>query len=294
VTLDQNPPPPQPQFTTVPAPTPAPRPVELNGVVLQRVEIAPGLLILRVTTRGTPLPAFKPGQYTVLGLPGGAPRVAGSEPESSPPAPEALIRRAYSVASSSLEGEYLEFYVTLVRSGALTPRLFALGPGASLFVSPKFTGMFTLDKVPEGANLVFLATGTGLAPYMSMLRTRLATMRDRRVAVIHGARNSWDLGYRAELLTMQRLCPWFTYVPIISDPAAEPVSWNGEVGFIQELWTRGVLAQAWGVAPTPADTHVFLCGNPIMIERMLEILNDAGFRQHSNKQPGEVHLEHYW
>ncbi|HEY3356288.1 MAG TPA: ferredoxin--NADP reductase [Polyangia bacterium] len=266
----------------------------LNAVVLQRVEIAPGLLILRVTTRGAALPTFKPGQYTVLALPGSAARAPLSEPEDPAAAPDKMIKRAYSVASSSLEGEYVEFYVTLVRSGALTPRLFALAPGASLYLSPKYTGMFTLDQVPEGANLVFVATGTGLAPYMSMLRTRLATMHDRRVAVIHGARNSWDLGYRAELLTMQRLCSWFTYIPVISEPAQEPVTWSGQAGLIQDLWRSGVLEQAWGAPPTPADTHVFLCGNPLMVDNMLELLGAGGFRQHSNKQPGEVHLEHYW
>jgi ferredoxin--NADP+ reductase len=271
------------------APTP-----QLNAVVLQREEIASGLAILRVAPRDWALPPFKPGQYTTLGLPGSAPRVELSDTEEPPADPHKLIRRAYSIASSSQEGEYLEFFLTLVRSGALTPRLFALRPGDLVFLASKITGMFTLEQVRPDANIVLAATGTGLAPYMSMLRTLLPTLKDRRVAVIHGARHSWDLGYRAELVTMQRLCPWFNYLPVVAEPAAEPVAWGGHVGFIQEAWDAGILEQAWGFKPTPENTHVFLCGNPLMVEAMLERLTDASFVEHSRKTPGQVHLERYW
>jgi len=146
---------------------------------------------------------------------------------------------------------------------------------------------------PE-ANIVLAATGTGLAPYMSMLRTMLPTMRDRRVAVLHGANHSWDLGYRAELTTMQRLCPWFTYLPVVAVPADEPVAWTGRVGFVQEAWDGGAVAHAWGFRPTPADTHVFLCGNPLMVEAMLALLGADGFVEHTPKTPGQAHLERYW
>jgi ferredoxin/flavodoxin---NADP+ reductase len=267
---------------------------QLNAVVLQREEVASGLLILRVAPKDWALPAFKPGQYATLGLPGAAPRVDFSDPDDPPVEPHKLVRRAYSVASSSAEGEYLEFFVTLVRSGSLTPRLFALRPGDPLFLGPKITGMFTLDMVRPDAHLVLAATGTGLAPYMSMLRTLLPRLQDRRIAVLHGARHSWDLGYRAELTTMQRLCPWFSYVPVVADPAAEPVAWNGRTGFVQEAWAAGVVEKAWPFKPTPADTHVFLCGNPLMVTGMLEHLTAAGFVEHTRKTPGQVHLERFW
>ena len=267
---------------------------QLNAVVLQREEVASGLAILRIAPREWALPAFKPGQYATLGLPGAAPRVEFSDPDDPPVDPHKLIRRAYSVASSSAEGEYLEFYVTLVRSGSLTPRLFALRPGDSLFLGPRITGMFTLDMVRSDANLVLAATGTGLAPYMSMLRTLLPRLQDRRIAVIHGARHSWDLGYRAELTTMQRLCPCFSYVPVVADPAAEPVAWSGRIGFVQDAWSAGVVAEAWRSAPTPADTHVFLCGSPLMVAAMLERLGAVGFVEHTHKTPGQIHLERFW
>jgi ferredoxin--NADP+ reductase len=267
---------------------------EYNAVVLERVDVASGLVILRVGAVGWDLPKFKAGQYTVLGLLGAAPRAPFTDPENPPSDPDKLVRRAYSAASSSLDERYLEFYISLVRSGALTPRLFALQPGDKLWLSPKMTGMFTLDKVPADQHIVLIATGTGLAPYMSMLRTHLSEQSDSRVLVLHGARHSWDLGYRAELSTMQRLSPRLTYVPIISNPEEELVPWKGLTGFIHDFWTSEGLARAWQMAPNPATTHVFLCGNPLMIEAMLKVLGAGGFVEQTPKQPGQVHLEKYW
>jgi ferredoxin--NADP+ reductase len=265
----------------------------LNAVVALKDEMTPRLMILRVVADGWPLPDFKAGQFAVLGLPGLAPRCQLSEPEATPCDPHKLIRRAYSIASSSLEHEYMEFYIGLVTSGTLTPRLFALNIGDRLWLSHKVSGMFTLEQVPEGRNIVLIATGTGLAPYMSMLSSELTCGSPRRIAVLHGAYHSWDLGYRSELLTLQHLCSNFTYVATISSPEQEPVPWTGYTGFVQDLWTQRVIAKAWGFQPTPANTDVFLCGNPNMIEETMELLSKEGFREHSPKNPGEIHIEWY-
>ena len=268
---------------------------ELNAVVEQLVEVAPGLMVLRVVPDGWELPDFKPGQFAVLGLPPEAPRCRNADAdEEMPPKPGALIRRAYSIASSSVAREYLELYITLVRSGSLTPRLFALAAGDRVHLGPKITGRFTLDEVSADSNLVLVATGTGLAPYMSMLRTMLPTAGGRRIAVLLGARHSWDLGYQSELVTLDRQCTGLCYLPIISRPAEEPVPWAGPAGYVQDLWRDGAVERAWGFAPTPADTSVFLCGNPSMIEEMVELLAAGGFREHSRKEPGQVFVERYW
>lgn len=270
-----------------------PEPV-LNAVVALRTEISPWLIILRVVPDGWPLPIFAPGQFGVIGLPGSAPRCAMSEPEEPPSDPNKLIRRAYSIASSSLTQEYMEFYVALVTSGALTPRLFALNIGDRLWLGPKITGMFTFDQVPEDQNVVMIATGTGLAPYMSMLTTHLICGGPRRFAVLHGARHSWDLGYRSELLTLQHLCKNFSYSPVISRPQSEPVPWPGAAGYVQDLWQNGAIPQRWGVAPDPDNTHVFLCGSPQMIDDTVVMLQNEGYKEHTKKEPGQIHVERYW
>ncbi len=266
----------------------------LNAVVALRTEISPWLIVLRVVPDGWQLPDFAPGQFAVLGLPGSAPRGAMSEPEEPPSDPGKVIRRAYSIASSSLTREYIEFYIALVTSGALTPRLFALNIGDRLWLSPRITGMFTLDQVPEEQNVVLIATGTGLAPYMSMLTTHLVCGGTRRFAVLHGARHSWDLGYRSELLTLQHLCKNLLYSPVISRPQNEPVPWQGATGYVQDLWHSGIIAKAWGFAPAPDNTHVFLCGSPAMIDSAIETLGQDGFIEHSKRQPGQIHVERYW
>lgn len=267
---------------------------DLNAVLSQRTDLAPGLTVFRVHPVGWELPDFLPGQFAVLGLPGSAPRCSGSEAEDPAPDPAKIIRRAYSIASSSLARQYLDFLVVLVESGALTPRLFHLRPGDPLWLGPKITGLFTLADVPAGSNLIFISTGTGLAPYISMLRTHVHENRWQKIAVFHGARHSWDLAYRDELSTISLLRPNFTYLSTISRPQQEPVPWAGRSGYVQDLWRQRLLDGIWGAPPSPGDTHVFLCGNPGMIDDMMVMLGQDGFREHTRKEPGQIHLERYW
>ncbi len=267
---------------------------QLNAVILRRVEVAPGLIILTVRPNGWVLPDFDPGQYAVLALPGSARRTELSDPEPEAPAPDKLIKRAYSIASSSKEKEYVELYITLIRSGSLTPRIFALKEGDGIFLGEKFKGMFTLEQVPEQSNIVMVATGTGIAPYMSMIRTEYKERPNRRFAVFHGARHSWDLGYRAELSTLAYYFKNFAYLPIISRHEDEKEGWTGHAGYVQDLWRKKTLESIWGVQPKPDDTHVFICGAPAMAEEMSQLLLAEGFREHKKKEPGQVHLERFW
>lgn len=267
---------------------------ELNAIVSQRIEVTPNLIKLRVVPDGWELPDFKPGQYGVLGLPGSTSRSPLADPEENLPDSDKIIMRAYSIASSSVAKEYLEFYVGLVRSGSLTPRLLDLKPGDKLWMGPKFKGMFTLSEVPSEFNLVLAATGTGVAPYISMIRSELAEGARHRFAVIHGACHSSDLGYNDELKTLASANKNFTYLPILSHAHEEVVPWKGHEGFVQKLWTDGTVARAWGFQPTPENTHLFLCGNPLMIKAMLEILEKEGFKKHSKKESGQVHTEQFF
>jgi ferredoxin--NADP+ reductase len=268
--------------------------IELNAVVTQRIDLAPGLMVLRIAPESGPVPTFQSGQFAVVGLPASAPRSPLADPEEPGADPERFIRRAYSIASPSLPGEHLELFVTMVRSGELTPRLFALQPGDRLWLGPKITGLFTLAEVPQDQDVVMVATGTGLAPYMSMLRAGITANPGRRFAVLVGARHSWDLGYTAELTTLARVCPNFAYLPIVSRPKEEPTAWGGAVGHVQSLWQGGALEKAFGRKPAAASTHVFLCGSPLMIEQMTALLVAEGFAVHEKGRPGQIHVEKYW
>ena len=305
---------------------------EYNATVVQRIELAPGLIILGIAP-DTLHPEFKAGQYVVLGLKASAPRIDEADtdelayrpadgevpatgeaaasasgeapgeaiPESAAqkaittarPDPNKLIRRAYSIASSSESHEYLEFCVTVVMSGDLTPRLFNLRIKDRLYVSQKAVGMFTLEKAPRDHHVILVATGTGLAPYVSMLRSDLECGGKRRITVLHGARCSWDLGYRTELASLARHCPNFTYIPVITRPKEDP-SWRGRTGYLQDVLFSGVIEEATDLQVVPDNFHVYLCGNPGMIETVIELLSARGFVRDRGHDIGTIHTEEYW
>jgi ferredoxin--NADP+ reductase len=263
-----------------------------NATVTGREEIHPQLVILRVAP-DAPLFDFKPGQFAVLGLRGREARVPEADVEEPSAPPDTLIRRAYSIASSSVERRYLEFYLTLISSGQLTPRLFALRPGGRLFLGPKASGVFTLDRVAPGKAVLLIATGTGLAPYMSMLRTMLIHEAQRRFVVLHGARHSWDLGYRGELESLARIRPNLTYLPSITRPDQDP-TFRGHSGRIQALLEQGLVERESGVSLDPARADVFLCGNPEMVQSVKTMLELRGFKADHGKELGTIHVEEYW
>ncbi|MBA4374670.1 MAG: ferredoxin--NADP reductase [Anaerolinea sp.] len=267
--------------------------LKLNAFVTSRVELSPRVMTLRVAADAWQMPDFTPGQFAVLGLPGSAPRCQWSEQELTPGEPEKLIRRPYSITSSSRTREYMEFYISLLSTGALTPRLFALKVGDPVWLGPKTSGIFTLNQVPKDKNIVMVATGTGLAPYISMLTSELQCGSQRKFAVLHGAYHSWDLGYRSELQTMQYLCQNFKYVATIDRPADEPVPWTGKTGWVQDIWKSGAVAEVWGEKPTPENTHVFLCGVSGMVNAMLKALNAEGFVEQTKTEPGQIHVERF-
>jgi ferredoxin--NADP+ reductase len=267
--------------------------ISLNAKVISKVELSTRVMTLRVAAEGWELPDFIPGQFAVLGLPGSAPRSPWSEPEPTPSEPDKLIRRSYSITSSSKNREYMEFYISMLSTGALSPRLFALKVGDPLWLGPKTSGMFTLNQVPHDKNIVMVATGTGLAPYISMLTTDLQCGTERKYAILHGAYHSWDLGYRSELQMMQYFCPNFKYITTIDRPQDEPVPWQGKTGWVQDIWKSGAVREAWGFQPTPENTHVFLCGVSGMVNAMMEALTAEGFVEHTRTQPGQIHVERF-
>ena len=269
---------------------------ELNAVVTLRNEVSPWLMILQVVPDGWNFPDFVPGQFAVLGLFGSTSRYALAEPENPVAATDKLIRRAYSIASSPVNREFMEFYVALVPGGALTPRLFDLKIGDRIWLSQKAAGNFTYDdaQVPKGANLVLVTTGSGLAPFVSMLKTHLRFPPQRRVALIHGVRNSWDLGYRSILMAMEHLRTNLTYLPVVSRPNEEPVPWKGATGHVQDVWKSGAIEKAWGSRPGPENTHAFICGSPQMSDSMIAILVQEGFKEDTKNELGQIHVEKYW
>lgn len=257
----------------------------LNSTVVDRINVTPELMILRVKP-DSGVPSFHPGQYVALGLPGSAPRYEGAPEERETPAPDKLIKRAYSIGSSPVVGDFFEFYIAVVPDGALTSRLAVVKPGDRIFTQPKVAGTFTLEGVPADHNLVFVATGTGLAPFMSMIRTPHTWTEGRKITLVHGVRYPQDFAYADELESLRSARGLFEYYPIAS---RAPESFQGRKGRVQTLFDGGAIAL------NPALDHVFLCGNPGMIDALEgNLTNQLGYVVHSKKTPGNLHVEKYW
>jgi len=260
-----------------------------NATVVGKIMVTPDIMILRVNT-DTPRAEFESGQYTVVGLYGREARSANSEEEYKPSPPDKLIQRAYSIASHRKSGNQMEFYISQVKTGQLTPRLFNLQQGDRLYVSERIVGMFKLSDTPENMDIVMVATGTGIAPYISFLRSHIAEHANIKMAIIHGATHQWDLGYYSELSFLASTFPNFYYFPTVTDPDK---TWQGYDLWIEEVLEQKTLQEKAGIEISPEKTHFFLCGNPNMIESVSSWLEKFQYTKHTRKAPGALHVEEF-
>jgi len=241
----------------------------IETAVTRRHDWAPGLMTLTFSEKA----AFRPGQFMNLGL------YVASE----------FVSRSYSLASAP--GENLEMLLARVGEGALTPALFDLREGSKVMLDPKPQGFFTFDYVPPHRELWLLATGTGLGPFLSMLRSAEAFARAERVILVHGARGPSELAHRAELEALANARgARFRYVPVLSR--------EFEAGQLQGRLTQALASgklEAAAEAPIAAETaHVMLCGNPAMIDEAIALLGARGLRRHRQRMPGHITTEKYW
>jgi len=231
--------------------------------ILDRRDLSKDLCILRVDPGG-PF-EYRAGQYATLGMEHDGVRT----------------ERAYSIASSPYE-DALEFFVELVPQGGLTPRLFHLSPGETLLCRRIAKGRFTLDLRSGRTNHLLISTVTGIAPFVSYVRTLYRDWKsgtspmpgDHRFFCLQAASHSFQFGYREELDRYAAEVQWFKYVPTVSRPWGNP-DWKGEMGRVDDLLRK--YADAWGLRPD--TTTAYLCGHPGMIDNSRGILERAGWRK---------------
>jgi len=261
-----------------------------NATVVSKILVSPDLMILRVTT-DDPRAEFVAGQYTTLGLYGFEPRSENSEDEFIPSKPDKLIQRAYSIASARTEIQQFEFYVSQVKTGQLTPRLFHLDVGDRVFVGRRIVGVFKLSDAPPDADLVMIATGTGITPYISFLRSHVTERPQSKMVVIQGATHQGDLGYFSELSFLDRAFTNFHYIPTLTD-ADE--TWPGYRMWIEEMLEAGILEKETGVLCDPDKTHFYLCGNPAMVKNVSQwLIEKGGYQKKTRKTEGTLFVEEF-
>ncbi len=220
---------------------------------------------------------FKNGHFVMIGL----------EVEGKP------LLRAYSVASPNYE-EHLEFYSIKVPNGPLTSRLQHLKPGDQVFVGKKPTGTLVTSHLTPGKRLYMLSTGTGLAPFMSMIRDPEVYESYEHVILAHGVRVTSELGYsdyiRKELPEHEYLGELvknqLRYYPTVT---REPFENRGR---LTDLLESGKLCQDVGMPPLdPEHDRVMICGNQSMLDELVAILEKRGFREGKSHEAAQYTIE---
>ena len=221
---------------------------------------------------------FAAGQFGRLALP------------APPGSVEEMLGRPYSFVNSPGTSPH-EFYLIVVPGGPLSPRLAALEAGDDIWLLPRANGFFSVSEVPAADVFWCLATGTGLGPFLSILRTAEPWSKFGRIVLVHAVRQAAELTYRDVIAGIGADRPGaFAYVPVVSrEPHPDALR-----GRIPALIADGRLEASVGIAITPENSHAMLCGNPAMVEDTQAVLAARGMRRHRRREPGQVTVETYW
>lgn len=243
----------------------------LEGTVAGQTRWTERLLSLKVDA---PMGPFEAGQFAKLALDVGGERVA----------------RPYSFVNAPGAAP-LEFYYAIVPGGPLSPRLAALNAGDRVFIAPNPAGFLVLPEVPQAQNLWLVSTGTGIGPFLSILRTAPPWERFRRVVLVHAARHPRELVYADVLAGIAHSHPeQFACIPVTSGEAAS----HALHGRIPALIRDGSLEARAGCVLSAAASQVMLCGNPAMVKDATVALGERGMRKHRRRDPGHITMENYW
>jgi ferredoxin--NADP+ reductase len=226
--------------------------------------------------------SFTAGQYARLGL--------ADE--------HGIIWRAYSMTSAPDDGT-LEFYGILVPGGLFTTKLKDIKPGDQIWVEKQSFGFMTVDRFTDGDDLWMLSTGTGVGPFISMLRDPYVWEKFRELKLVHCVRNAGEFAYQDELLDLQRHPPAGLDSParlqIIRTTTRDPSEQAAHLqGRITTLLENGMLEKEAGIALTEQSSRIMMCGNPKMIEDIRHILHRRGMRPVRRLVPGQFVTENYW
>jgi ferredoxin/flavodoxin---NADP+ reductase len=236
----------------------------LAGRVMENRHLTESLFSLRV--EGVRL-RFEAGQFVRIALDVNGERVA----------------RAFSFVNAPHD-PLLEFYGVIVPEGPLSPRLAQLNRGEPLYVASNPAGFLVLAEVPQAETLWLLATGTGLAPFLSLLRTDGLWKRFRQVVLVHAVRHARELTYREVIEASPA-----RYVTFVSREAHA----GSLAGRVPAALRDGRLEAAAGVA-IDARSHFMLCGNPEMLRDTTAALVERGLRKHRRRTPGHISVESFW
>ena len=218
----------------------------------------------------------------------------GYEKQGQPIDLDGYVFRAYSVASSPYD-EFIEFFSVVIPEGEFTSKVNHIQVGDSLLLNTTPFGYLTLARyqLPLPNDLWLLATGTGLAPFLSILKTIDVWQQYQRIILVYSARTSQELAYQAEIGSIKSIYgdngAAFVFLPIVTREA----DYAGEKARIPNLILSGKLTQLVGQKLDKERSHVMLCGNPQMVEDTKEALKSIGLTM-NRRGEGNIAVENYW
>ncbi|WP_296265414.1 ferredoxin--NADP reductase [Pseudomonas sp. UBA6562] len=240
--------------------------------------LTPSLFSLRVT-RDAGF-RFRSGQFARLGVT----KADGS-----------IAWRAYSMVSAPHD-EYLDFFSIVVPGGEFTSELSRLGQGDTLLIDRQAFGYLTLDRFVGGRDLWLLATGTGIAPFMSILQDFEAWERFESIKLVYSVREAKELAYLDEIAGLEQrdylaeFAGKLQFIPVVTREA-HPGALNARITTLIET---GELERAAGLAFSPEHSRIMLCGNPQMIDDTRQALKARDLQLSLSRRPGQVAVENYW
>ena len=224
---------------------------------------------------------FVPGQFARIGI---VDEASGEK-----------IWRAYSIASASYD-EHLEFFSVVVPNGAFTSRLSRVKPGDPILVERRSYGYLTTDRFERGRDLWMLATGTGLAPFLSILHEFQTWEHYDNLVLVQSVRTQAELAYEELIRGFDRseyyaeFAHKLRYARIVTREEV-PGAYRDRV---TRLLASGVLEKNLGIELDHDRSRIMLCGNPEMVEDSRQLLVGRGFRLSRRGEPGQLAVENYW
>lgn len=246
--------------------------------LLEVQTLTPSLFTLR--TSRDPGFRFTAGQFARLGV---------RKPSGS------IVWRAYSMVSAPHD-EFLDFFSIVVPDGEFTSELSRLKVGDELLVDKQAFGFLTLDRFPDGRDLWLLATGTGIAPFLSILQDFPAWQRFERIVLVYSVREARELAYQQLIAALPQreylegLGSKLLYLPVVTREQV-PGALHGRITTLIE---NGELERAADLQLTPEHSRIMLCGNPQMIEDTRSVLKARDLNLALTRKPGQVAVENYW
>ena len=242
----------------------------LTGKVIEKTQWNDRLFSLRIEAD---LQGFMPGQFVRVALDLNGERVA----------------RPYSLVNKP-EDDFLEIYFNIVPEGPLSSKLAELQVNDEIFVTDKANGFLTVEEVPECKHLWLLATGTGVGPFLSILKNKKVWQRFEKVVLGYSVRDVSELSYQKQIDEIQNLHgDQFLFVPFITREKVEGAM-NQR---IPQCLVDGSLEKRTGITINEKDSHIMMCGNSAMISSVSECLEARGLRKHRRREPGHITTEKY-